>query len=123
MSYFVHNVPGRMRVKLPDIRRRPSLENDIRHALITLYGVDRISINTITGSIIVNYDPDIVDTEQVLNVLKSHRYMDPSKPVFFEKPVSQTATRAGTAIGKAILSWTVSRALDSSGLSFLTAFV
>jgi copper chaperone CopZ len=123
MSYLVHNVPGRIRIKIPAVKYRPLLEKEIKQNVLNLYGVDRMHVNTVTGSITINYDPEVINTEQLLNVLKFHQYIDPTKSVVFEKPVNGAATKAGAAIGKAVLSWTVSRALEANGLSFLAAFV
>ena len=75
MDHYIHNVPGRLRVKIPSIKKRPKQGWDIHNDLDTVHGIDQITVNNVTGSIVVNYDPDIIAVEKILSILKEKQYI------------------------------------------------
>jgi hypothetical protein len=85
--------------------------------------VEEIKINPTTGSVKIYYDPDHVDAQQLLNLLKYNDLFDENRVVAQDEYLSSTGHKAGTALGKAALSWTMGRVLEANGLSLLAAFV
>jgi hypothetical protein len=61
--------------------------------------------------------------DQLLNILKYNNLIDSNRPIVFEKPVSERSTQMGMALGKAVFSWAVGKALERSGLGFLAIFI
>jgi hypothetical protein len=86
-------------------------------------GVQRSSVNPITGSVLVLYDPDAVDSEEFLEALEDHGYLDKSGGVSSQDQDSSTFSRHQEVIGKALFGWAVGKALENTGLSFLTALI
>jgi copper chaperone CopZ len=123
LSYYVHNVPGRLRVRLPMVKNNPSKEEHVRSILRDVKGVETISVNPMTGSVVVNYDPEVLTYENILEILKEYNYFDESKMVNNDKYIEGAVTKAGEAVGKAVLSWAVGKAFEGSGLSILAAFI
>jgi hypothetical protein len=123
MTCSVHHVVGRLRVKIAGLKHQEHKAEKIRNLFCGLYGVDKISVNTLTGSIVINYDPVVFTVDQLLNILKYNKVVDSKQPVVFEKPVSKRSTQMGMALGKAVFSWAVGRALERSGLGFLAVFI
>ena len=52
MSYYVHHVPGRLRVRIPEVRKTPRLAGKIRE-ILDIPGIFELSINDVTGSTVV----------------------------------------------------------------------
>lgn len=53
---YLHHVPGRLRVRLALLRRNGPAVIALRARLLALEGVTSVSINPVTGSIIIYYD-------------------------------------------------------------------
>lgn len=123
MSPYVHNVPGRMRVKIPVLRNNKSKVLEIQETLSLLEGVEEISANTVTGSIVVNYDPDALKPWEILGLLEDSGYLNQSKTMANDSSLKNGSSVAGEAIGKAIFGWAVGKAFERSGLSILAAFI
>jgi len=52
----VHTIPGRVRVKLSQIKENPALAREVHERLSAVQGIQRAEVNPITGSILVLYD-------------------------------------------------------------------
>ena len=75
MSDYIHDIPGRLRVKIKAVRGNPSLGNHIEDLLAGAWGVTSVSVRTTTGSVIVTYDPQILDAKRILNFLAEHGHI------------------------------------------------
>jgi Heavy metal associated domain 2 len=56
-AHVVHHIRGRMRVKLAHAQGDLQLLQSIQRSLSPLSGVEQVTINPITGSVLVEYDP------------------------------------------------------------------
>jgi Heavy metal associated domain 2 len=55
---IAHQVPGRIRMKIPSAKGNRQQLEAYKEALALLPGIERIEVNPATGSIVLNYDPD-----------------------------------------------------------------
>ncbi|MDR3461652.1 MAG: hypothetical protein P4L76_04975 [Beijerinckiaceae bacterium] len=53
-----HQTPGRIRMKIPAAKGNPDLLEQIKQTFGILPGIEGIVVNHVTGSVILNYDPD-----------------------------------------------------------------
>lgn len=51
MNYCIHNVPGRMHIKVPEIKGNPKWLQSVKTIVEDIKGVGEISLNQITGSV------------------------------------------------------------------------
>ena len=123
MNYYVHNVPGRLRVKIPIIKFRESKCREIPKLFKALDGIETISVNDITGSIVINYNIIIIQPDEILKVLEDNGYFDKTQAMTNDKYVQRAASKASEAVGKALFGWVVGNALKANGLSFLAALI
>ncbi|MGD8291080.1 MAG: hypothetical protein PVF37_05230 [Desulfobacterales bacterium] len=123
MSYYYHNVPGRMRVKIPILKGRPTGIKAVEDLLLGLDGVDRIRNNPVTCSFVINYDPDLLDPQQIIQLLTEHRYFDGTNAITHDQHVQNAAAKAGLKVGKIVFGWAVSKTLEANGLSMLAAII
>lgn len=123
MTYYVHNVPGRLRVKIPAIKGAPDRARTIQRVLSEIEGVISIRANMLTGSLVVKYDEAFTSGRKILEELKSNRWFDETQAIGMDRMVFDASSKAGKAISKAFAGWAVGRALEGTSLSFLAVFI
>src|SRR5262245_37037157 len=60
-------VPGRVRLRAPGLKRRPELGAMVEREMRTIDGVREVSVNPLTGSVLIQFDPTRVALEQLLD--------------------------------------------------------
>ena len=74
MSYYIHSIPGRLRVKTPLVKGNQEKARDVEGLLNCFQGVDKASANPLTGSIVVNYDSTAVNDRSIIDLLEDKGY-------------------------------------------------
>jgi copper chaperone CopZ len=123
MRYYLHDIPGRLRVKNPLIKSYHRIGGDIQRLLKQIDGVNSTIINTVTGSIIVNYDSKTVSSKEILDALRYEGYFDLSKAVTNDQYIHDTVSKAGKLISKTLFGAIAGEALEGSALSFLAVLI
>jgi len=123
MSYYVHNVPGRLRVKSPTVKNNADAADDIRKALSTVRGIATVDINLITGSILINYNPKTVCHAEIVRLLQRKKYFEPEKATTHDQYIHRMAAKAGHFLGKAVLGSVVEQAFEGSALSLISLLI
>lgn len=123
MTQYVHTVPGRMRIRIPAIQHRSRKAEKVERELLQHEGVEDVRTNTLTGSVVVHYDPDLISSDEIINILRYDDFVDDTRLVPYDAHVIAPSDRAGRALGRAAVSWAVGRALEGSGLGFLAALI
>lgn len=80
MSHYFHVVPGRLRIKSPSIKGKNRVK-EVEGLLATIRGINSFEINTVTGSILINYNTKAVTSKKIISVFKKAGYFDPSKAI------------------------------------------
>ena len=81
MSYYWHHVPGRLRLKTPSIKGNEVGAVNIQVFLKQFGGVLSTAVNTVTGSLVINYDPQVIDSESLTHNLSRAGYFDRTKAI------------------------------------------
>ena len=123
MNYYIHETPGRVRIKIPSIKGKPDRGQEALAVLQSLRGIENATINHLTGSIVINYDPQTTSTEVILLVLADSGFVAPEIVKKKTTAVYKSSAMAGEAIGRALFGWAVGRALEGTGLGFIAAFI
>lgn len=123
MGYYLHEIPGRLRIKIPALRRNQENAREIQVLLRNLSGVKTTSVNTVTGSMIVNYDPEFLSSSAILAFLSRERYIDLAEAVSSQEYIEKSLGSIGRAASKALLGLALDRALQGSPLSILTVLI
>jgi hypothetical protein len=55
---IAHQVPGRIRMKIPSAKGNPEQLEEYRQTLSLIPGIEQVEVNPDTGSIVLKYDPD-----------------------------------------------------------------
>ncbi|MEA1990609.1 MAG: hypothetical protein U9N58_00205, partial [Thermodesulfobacteriota bacterium] len=100
MSYYVHSVPGRLRVKTPLVKRNRTSANHVEELMKQLTGVKSTAVNTATGSIVVYHCPKTISCDAILNTLENDGFFDRSKVISHDRYIHESASKAGQMVGK-----------------------
>ncbi len=123
MSYYIHNVPGRLRIKSPSIKKNENVANELKMALSTMKGIATVDINLTTGSLLVNYNPKMANHKDIIGILQRKGYFDTTKAATNDQYIHSAAAKAGHLVGKAVLGAFVQEALEGSALSLLAVLL
>ncbi|HAM49275.1 MAG TPA: hypothetical protein DCP92_00725 [Nitrospiraceae bacterium] len=123
MSYYMHSVPGRLRVKSPAVKRNDDAAGEIRKTLSTMNGIATVDINVVTGSILINYNPKTIHYNDIVSLLERKGYFDTSRALTNDQFIHRAASQAGNIVGKAIFGTFVEKALEGSALSLITFLI
>jgi hypothetical protein len=59
---IAHQVPGRVRMKVPSGKDNPELLEQMKQTLSAIPGIEQVTVNPSTGSLVLHYDTDHHDT-------------------------------------------------------------
>ena len=55
---IAHQVPGRIRLKVPKAKENPELIEQIKQMFNVIPGIEEVTVNPTTGSVVLHYDTD-----------------------------------------------------------------
>ncbi len=74
MSAYVHSLNGRLRIKIPEIKGNPIKAQEIEDQFDLITGMQQVSANPITGSLLFIYDPHLLKQGEIFRGLKEMGY-------------------------------------------------
>jgi hypothetical protein len=78
---IAHQVPGRLRMKIPSAKGNPELLQQIGDTFSQIPGIEQITVNPVTGSIVLQYDTELHDEfHGGLKHHYHHTYEQPAPP-------------------------------------------
>jgi heavy metal translocating P-type ATPase len=66
-----HEIEGRIRFENPVLLRRRALRQAIENELVNAFGVDKFSIQELTGTVLIHYNPRQIQKRQLVGLLDS----------------------------------------------------
>lgn len=123
MSYYIHTVPGRLRIKTPSIKGDPVKARELEGIAGRIPGVCSATANPITGSVVVTYDEGGVSSGRIIEIFNRKGHFDSSKAVPSARHVEDGLSRTGKFLGKALLGIIADRVLEGTPLSLLAAIL
>ena len=123
MSDYIHDIPGRLRVRITAVRGNPSLGNQLEELLTNTWGITGVSVRTTTGSVIITYDPEILNANRILNFLAEHGHIDMTNLSAIHPSLQTAVYQATELIIKEALILAASKVFKGSYSSILTNFL
>ena len=123
MGYYLHSVPGRLRVKIPQLRNNTGRCQEVQALLLGLEGVQDVEANCLTGSVLVRYDTDFISAESIVTALENERHFLSSQAADNTQYITKAVTNAGESVGKAVFGWAIGKALERSAFGLLSALI
>ena len=124
-SGCVHALPGRLRVKLADIKRAPAVARKLEERLQREPGVAEAVANPVTGSVLVHYDPRRTSSQTILARLAPYGLSTPA-PSAPSRPTglpSQLGKELGMELGKELVKMALVEMLPAAPLDLLFALI
>jgi hypothetical protein len=69
-AYLQHVIDGRLRIKVPEIKRAPLKALEVVQALRRLHGIHDVQPNPTTGSVLVLFESEVIGPEQIVLTLQ-----------------------------------------------------
>jgi copper chaperone CopZ len=123
MSYYVHEVPGRLRVKTPSARGQAWMAQKIEEMVKAIPGVYAVNVNTTTGSIVLNYDSTTVNSKGILDILEEKGLFDSSRLMTGDQYLHNRMEKTGQVIGKAIFGLVLEKAFEGTPMALLSVLI
>jgi copper chaperone CopZ len=123
MSYYLHDVPGRLRIKTPLIKGNENLAKNVERFLDQINGVKAITTNPLTGSIVMTYDEKRLTSKMLIETLKTRGIFDPAKAMTNDQYIHSNASKASQIVYKAVVGAFVEKAFEGSALSLLSVLL
>jgi len=119
MNCYVHNVPGRLRIKSP-LFKNSSVHYEVRKALVDMgHGIGTAEFNPTTGSLLIHYDQKEVRHQDILRTLEHAGFYHPDKKITNDQVIHRATSTAFSVVTKAVTGAFIETALQGTGLSFL----
>lgn len=71
----IHSIPGRLRLKVPLIRKVDTKHHDWKQLICSLLkvpeGIDEVSVSQVTGTVLLHYDSALVSEQEILSFIAS----------------------------------------------------
>jgi hypothetical protein len=147
MNLYIHHIPGRLRVKTPPLRRNEAEAVRVRAMLTGLEGLLSYEVKTLTGSLIIYYDPALTQGEAILAFLSRHGFVGkeatadlvqprskaimPSMPTPAASSALKTSepilvnfgTSMGRAFGRAVFGIALEKLVERSAVALVSAIL
>ena len=123
MSFYIHNVPGRLRIKSPIIRKNDNAYYEVRKILGATNGIATVDANLTTGSLLINYNPKAIKYGDIIDLLHRKGYFDKAKAVTHDQYIKDAASKAGSFIGKSVLGSVIGTVLEGTPLAVLALLI
>jgi copper chaperone CopZ len=122
MTHYIHHVPGRLRVKSLMIKKNETQARLVKDCLNEMNGVRATEVNTVTGSIVVNYDAHLVHSETILNSLWDQGYIDQVTP-HSDLVVMSSGASLAQKVSDAVVNKLVETVVERSAVALIAALI
>ena len=79
MEYYIHYVPGRIRIETPVIRENPQRAELFQKFIKGVDGITAVETHTVIGGAVLHFDEKRINCEQVIGILEKYGYFCLSK--------------------------------------------
>jgi len=101
--FYIHNVPGRVRIFSEAIKRNPKAADEVRMVLSTLTGVGTAHINLTTGSLLIYYNPRAIKVADIIAILERRGYFDRTKAISNDEYFIKSLSKAGEIVVRTVV--------------------
>lgn len=114
MDYYIHDIPGRLRVKTPLFKGSIKKASAVSELVEQIPGIKSVTVNTNTGSMVITYNPKLVNSREIIRTLENTGYFDTSKAITNDQLINLVALKAGKTISKQVSGLFIDRALGNA---------
>ena len=103
MEYYVHYVPGRLRIQTPVLRDNPKKAEEFERFIKGLDGITTVEIHIVTGSATLHFDEKKINCEQIIGILEKHGYFLLAKAETSDEFMEKTAEKVLEVAEKVVI--------------------
>jgi hypothetical protein len=96
----LHALDGRLRIKVAAVKGAPHKAREIETQLQQLAGIDQVTANPTTGSVLILYNPRRIRQPEILNTFKTHGWPQESR---LARPAVQESTPTQDGFGQELV--------------------
>jgi hypothetical protein len=74
-SIYLHVLEGRLRIKVPEVKNDPDRAREIETRIRMIEGVERVTANPVTGSVLILYDAGRTVMGDITETLRTWGYL------------------------------------------------
>jgi hypothetical protein len=115
MNSLIHHVPGRVRVRVPAIKKSGRQAALLSAALEDTHGISSAEPNVITGSIVIRYDQGSISSDTILSFLRERGDIGHDSP--------RAAVGMRNKVAEALMWYCLEIAVERTVLSMLAAIL
>jgi copper chaperone CopZ len=93
MEYYIHQVPGRIRIQTPLFQNNPEKVKQFEDFIRNIKGITSVATNPVTGSALLLYDERVLNCEQVIGILETHGYFKLSMAITSDGYLEKTTEK------------------------------
>ncbi len=94
MEYYIHYVPGRIRIETPVIRENPEKAEQFQTFIKGIEGITAVETHTVTGSAVLHFDEKKINCEQVIGILEKYGYFCLAKAETCDQYIEKATEKA-----------------------------
>ncbi|WP_354682364.1 HMA2 domain-containing protein [Cupriavidus necator] len=119
----IHHVPGRLRLKLPAMKRNDDTARRIERSVTALPGVRDACANTLTGSIVIRFYPRLTTGEQIVAALRADGYVTAGMTLAAPARTSVATSERSASLADAIAKKAVDALVERCAVAVIAALI
>lgn len=123
MSYYIHDIPGRLRVRSPFLKGDAEIAQAVVERLGRVPGVKAVSANPVTGSVVAEYDPARVEAHALVAALEAEGHFDRRRAITNDQYIHNAVAGAVNVVKGSLLGGALDFALEGTSLAFLSVLI
>jgi copper chaperone CopZ len=113
---LAHHLPGRLRLRSALFKGNARASEETQRHLAEIRGVTSARANPTTGSVLLEYDPDVISPSKVSDVLAAHGYI-----LRATGAEAEAGNRWADKLASAIQDWAINALLERLALAMISA--
>lgn len=75
ISSYQHVSPGRLRIKITQVKGSEEIAQEVECILKQVEGINSVTANPLTGNVLALFDPQSLTHDDLIEILVAHRYL------------------------------------------------
>lgn len=119
--YIHHHIPGRLRVKIPALKKNAAAARHAKVSIDAIHGVLETEINDLTCSVVVKYDTGLVSSTRILDALREQGYVQTTHPdsARYAAPAAQSTQK----LADVLMTKMVETLVERSAIALISAVI
>ena len=92
-KYYIHYVPGRIRIQTPNLHENSSNAQQFERFMKGVMGIAAVETHALTGSAIIHFDEKKINCEQIIGILETNAYFSLAHAETSDEVIEKTAEK------------------------------